>query len=73
MFLSSYVLFKVYRRDEMCFMVCRTDHALEEYRQTLERSDQADGGETPPPLSSPIHLNPEEPVGYIYMYVCVCV
>ncbi|XP_076470075.1 uncharacterized protein LOC143300351 isoform X2 [Babylonia areolata] len=38
----------------------RSDQALEDYRQALERSDQAEGGETPPPLSSPIHVGPEE-------------
>ena len=61
-------------------MCCRSDQALEEYRQAMERSDQADGGETPPPLSSPIHLGVEDSVsdndqgrGGLCVCVCVCV
>ncbi|KAL8589325.1 hypothetical protein ACOMHN_052328 [Nucella lapillus] len=38
----------------------RRGEAVEEYQQTLERTDQAEGGETPPPLSSPIHVGPDE-------------
>ncbi|XP_070186289.1 palmitoyltransferase ZDHHC11-like isoform X2 [Littorina saxatilis] len=38
----------------------KSDQALEEYRRAMERSDQADGGETPPPLSSPIHLGADD-------------
>ena len=61
-------------------MCCRSDQALEEYRQAMERSDQAEGGETPPPLSSPIHLGVEDSVsdndqgrGGLCVCVCVCV
>ena len=46
----------------------------------MERSNQAEGGETPPPLSSPIHLGVEDTVsdtdpgqGGLCTRVCVCV